>query len=427
MTKKSSGLKFNSFFAGIGGFDVAFEANDFEPAFQCEIDEFCRTVLRKHWPQVRLYDDINTLNPSDIPDADVWCGGFPCQDLSVARGSKSRDGLRGKNSGLFYPFAELIKEKLPTALLIENVTGLLTSHNGQDFRIILETLSRFGYSIAWRVMNSRYFGSPQSRPRVFICATLDNSTSAISTLYESEAGIRPKNQRLGFLTPHRCDSTGAQVAEVAYCLAATSGRHTGTDWSRTYVSYEDQVRRLTPTECEGLQGFPQGWTEGKCSKTNELLDLDNARYRALGNAVSVPVVSWIAERLEFQLKKKAGSKLVRPIEGFEGFEDFASSGTRRIKLSELYLSTKADGCRLKWQSGGFVQGDDCWDIRAPEAPSKPRQKNLIDVIEKRHPESRYYISPNAAEGILRRVTSQNRKLFEPMHKALEKLAVKSPA
>ncbi|MBA6289482.1 DNA cytosine methyltransferase [Colwellia sp. MB3u-4] len=421
MVSTKNKITFNSFFAGIGGFDLALESEGFHSKFFCEKNDFCRQILTSHWPNHKYSDDITTIDLNEIPQADVWCGGFPCQDVSVARGNKGRDGLKGKNSGLFFPFAELIKEKKPKTLLIENVTGLLSSHNGQDFRIILETLSGMGYSVAWRVMNSRYFGAPQSRPRVFICAVLNNSNIALSSLYEKKKGSKPANQRKGFLTPYKCEESGATVAEVSYCLAATSGRHTGTDWSRTYVSYDAEVRRLTPLECEGLQGFPEGWTSITCPKSDKELDLDAQRYQALGNAVAVPVVKWIAKRLKKELEKNKVNSLKSEDKILSNFEDFKDSSRRHMKLSELHLPTNTDDSKLKWQTGGIVIGDECWDVKAPEAPSQPIHTKLIDVIQKDYPSDKYFISSNAAVGIIRRVVSQNRTLFGPMQKALENL------
>lgn len=423
MTPLETTYKFNSFFAGIGGFDHALESVGFSASMQCEINPFCQKVLRKHWPDVPLHIDITKLQTSDIPDADIWCGGFPCQDVSVARGAKGRDGLKGKNSGLFFPFAELIRGKKPKLLLVENVVGLLNSHNGQDFRIILETLSDIGYSVSWRVMNSRYFGAPQSRPRVYICAALNNPQRAMSCLYENDKGTALANKRKSFLAVSECKATKAKVAEVAYCLAATSGRHTGTDWSRTYVSYDDAVRRMTPTECEGVQGFPRGWTAVPCPVTSETMDLDTPRYHALGNAVAVPVVKWIAERICESLT--ACTTLLDEAAPFaKSFQDFGGNSCRSMKLSQLHYCTKANGSSLKWQSGGLVVGDDCWDIKAPEAPSVPIEKKLIDVIEKTIPDSRYFLTANAAEGILRRVYSQDRTLFGPLDSALNKMVNK---
>jgi DNA (cytosine-5)-methyltransferase 1 len=359
-------VAFNSFFAGIGGFDVALDGEGFSPAAQCEIDVFCQSVLATRWPDVKLFDDITAIDASDLPTASIWCGGFPCQDVSVARGAKGREGLAGKNSGLFYSFLELIKAKLPPTLLLENVVGLLSSHNGQDFRVVIEELTALGYSVAWRVMNSRYFGSPQSRPRVFVCASLQSTDLPIKVLYQQVAGQRPTGARRGFLEADRCGVSGAIVAKVAYCLAATSGRHTGTDWSRTYVSYDDAVRRLTPFECEGLQGFPVGWTNVAKLRGVYSLDEDSFRYKALGNAVSVPVAKWIAKRLKSELlqtAKRRGKHIAA--KAISSAPDFMHPSVRHQKLSGLHLSEECSGERLKWQSGGFAFGDECWDISAP--------------------------------------------------------------
>ncbi len=114
-------FRLNSFFAGIGGFDIGFERNGFATQFLCEINPFCNEVLKRHWPQVERVGDISELHPDDVPDAEVWCGGFPCQDISVARGAAGRPGLGGSRSGLFFEYARLIEAKQPTAVVIENV------------------------------------------------------------------------------------------------------------------------------------------------------------------------------------------------------------------------------------------------------------------------------------------------------------------
>lgn len=101
-----------SFFTGIGGFDIGFESAGFSISMQCEVEPFCQSLLRKHWPNVPLHPDITKLQNDNIPKSDVWVGGFPCQDLSLARMGK-RDGLRGSKSGLFYEFARLVGEGKP--------------------------------------------------------------------------------------------------------------------------------------------------------------------------------------------------------------------------------------------------------------------------------------------------------------------------
>lgn len=138
-------------FAGIGGFDLGLEKAGMEVVFQCEINKFCQKVLRKNWSKVPLHTDITRLNADEIPESNVWCGGFPCQDVSSANQGK-RKGLEGARSGLFYTYAKLIEERKPEWLIIENVPGLLNSHNGQDFKVVIDTLVEFGYGVSWRVL-----------------------------------------------------------------------------------------------------------------------------------------------------------------------------------------------------------------------------------------------------------------------------------
>jgi DNA (cytosine-5)-methyltransferase 1 len=301
--------KVASFFAGIGGFDIGFERAGLEVVWQCEIQPFCRDILSQHWPSVPCVKDIREVSNekkagASIPDAAVWVGGFPCQDVSLAR-MGPRSGLRGKQSGLFYDFAKLIEARRPPAVVIENVAGLLSSHGGRDFQIVVSTLAKLGYGVGWRVLNSRYFGVPQSRQRVYIVACHRDPERAAEILFEPERGqgddeqsgpdgtdpVSPFKKVLG--DPFK----GPIVQGLAYCLYACSARHTGTDWSRTYVSYPDgRVRRLTPLECERIQGFPDGWTIPKM-KIDNVDRLDSLRYHAIGNAVTVGVAEWIGKRI----------------------------------------------------------------------------------------------------------------------------------
>lgn len=296
-------IRVASFFAGIGGFDLGFERAGMEAVWQCEKKEFCLDILDKHWPNVTRVEDIQEVKANDIPDAEIWAGGFPCQDVSLAR-MGPRSGLRGKQSGLFYDFAKLIEARRPQVVVLENVAALLSSHDGRDFAIILRTLADIGYGLAWRVLDSRHFGIPQSRTRVFIVGSLGGAEAAAKVLFEPECGDRDseKSRPDGTkpVSPFAIsvgDSQRGFVKKLAHCLYAESARHTGTDWSRNYVSYpEGAVRRLTPLETERLQGFPDGWTLPTKEMSNED-SLDSARYHACGNAVSVPVAEWLGQRI----------------------------------------------------------------------------------------------------------------------------------
>jgi DNA (cytosine-5)-methyltransferase 1 len=312
-----SELTVASFFAGIGGFDLGFEQAGFDVVWQCEKKPFCNQILEKQWPGVPRGTDIEKVKPDDIRPAAVWTGGFPCQDVSLAR-MGPREGLRGKKSGLFFKFRELLEAQgepgrsRPEVVVIENVTGLLSSHDGRDFAVVIRALADCGYGVAWRVLDSRYFGVPQSRKRVFIVGSLRGPAVAGSILFEPErcsrnpTARRPNGKKS--VSPFQIiagDSKRGFAKQLAHCLYAESARHTGTDWSRNYVSYpEGRVRRLTPVEAEQLQGFAPGYTvpEG-ADPTSE--KLDSARYHACGNAVTVPVAAWIGQRVRWVLEECA--------------------------------------------------------------------------------------------------------------------------
>lgn len=416
-----------SFFAGIGGFDLAFEQSGFVPKFHCEIQEYCQSVLRHHWPDVPLVSDINDVSAAEIPECEVWCGGFPCQDVSVARGWLGRDGLRGRNTGLFYPFASLVKQNLPKVVVMENVTGLLNSHEGRDFSVVLRSFAELGYGVAWRVLNTRYFGAPQSRPRVYICAWHGSADRAFRVLFEKGGMTFPEQQRLGFMRESICERTGARVPHVAFCLAATSGRHTGTDWSRSYVAYEKDVRRLTPTECERIQGFPQNWTKPSSTFRATADRIDSLRYHAIGNAVSVPVAKWVARRVKEEMSRGdatlPNTSLFRT--DMDRFATYVPEfGTKKaISVCIPASHGQKELMPVKWPSGGVMDGGGCRALSVSHAPSRPIDSKFVEALDSERPSEQYFLSPNAARGIIRRVESQRRQLFMPLASALERLAL----
>lgn len=311
-----------SFFSGIGGIDLGFERAGFRVTLQCEIDKFCNLILEKQWPKVRRFSDIKEMKNADVPTAEVWAGGFPCQDVSLAR-MGPRAGLKGKKSGLFFEFARLLEQGRPRVFVIENVPGLLSSHGGRDFGIILQTLAGFGYDVGWRVLNSRYFGVPQSRQRVYIVGCYRDGRGPAEILFESECGARDaeeseqdgKKPLSAFKTSLGDPGKGPVVPALAYCLYACSARHTGTDWSRNYVVYpQGKVRRYLAVECERLQGFPEGWTIPSLEQTAKLNGsgdperIESQRYMALGNAVTVPVAEWLAVRIKKYIARQKRSE-----------------------------------------------------------------------------------------------------------------------
>jgi len=304
-----------SFFSGIGGLELGFERKGFRVVFQCEIDDFCTNILAQHWPNVQRKKDIRSIaDATDLPECDIWIGGFPCQDVSLAR-MGPRKGLGGRQSALFHEFVRLLAQARPGVFVIENVHGLLNSHKGRDFQTVVSALAELGYAIGWRTFNSQYFGVPQSRRRVYIVGCHRDRGGPGAILFEPERseGNAKKSKQNGKkpLSPFKevigeTDSDGPVYQRIAYCLYACSARHTGTDWSRTYVSYPKRgaVRRLTPKECEGIMGFPEGWTVPTNGDFSED-DIETKRYHALGNAVTPPVAEWLAGRIyEYLMRTK---------------------------------------------------------------------------------------------------------------------------
>ena len=164
-------LRVLDLFSGIGGFSLGLErTGGFETVAFCEIEEFPRRVLKKHWPEVPCYDDVRTLTgarlAADGIAVDVICGGFPCQDLSVAG---KRGGLAAPRSGLWSEYDRLIGELAPALVIVENTTGLLSLGMGR----VLSDLAARGYDAQWDCIPANRVGAPHERDRVWIVAYSD--------------------------------------------------------------------------------------------------------------------------------------------------------------------------------------------------------------------------------------------------------------
>ncbi len=294
-------MRVGGLFSGIGGFDLGLEQAGMSVAWQVEIDEYCNSVLEHHWPSVTLLEDVRDVGKHNLEPVDLICGGFPCQDLSVAG---RRAGLDGKRSGLWWEFHRVISEIEPNWVIIENVPGLLSSNHGRDMGTVLGALAELGYGWAYRVLDAQYFGLAQRRRRVFIVGHRRNARCAGEVLFEPQSGqrgiepIRKKGRISGTLLASGSGTcrTSGRGGEVNYMVVGPLQYSDYKGVNRQYTSAgKIQVtgglpRRLTPTECERLQGFPDGWTDvGDVT--------DTPRYKALGNAVAVPVAKWLGERI----------------------------------------------------------------------------------------------------------------------------------
>ena len=372
--------------------------------FYNDIDKYAVQTYNKNFGENWEATDIRTIKTDDIPEIDILCGGFPCQAFSIAG---KRRGFNDTRGTLFFEIARIIKAKRPKIVFLENVKGLLNHNKGQTFSIIIQTLSELGYGVQWMVLNSKFFGVPQNRERVFIIGSLRGErrpeilpfrrtdteinqegivhptlTEAIGRQGCSKEYIRSCQTILDINQAQRVYSTegtsitikglgGGQGAKTglyavhslyprssktnqggtghlmkqpteSYCVDTgntqaisidvynkrtrdecptlsdpchnnirvavpvltpdreekrQNGRRFKEDGEPSFtLTQQDkhgvfdgmQIRRLTPTECERLQGFPDNWTDGVS---------DTQRYKQMGNAVTVNVIEAIARRL----------------------------------------------------------------------------------------------------------------------------------
>ena len=311
---------------------MGFERAGMKLLWQIENDKNCKVLLDKYYPHVQNHGDITNVKKEKLKPVDLICGGFPCQDLSVAG---RRAGLGGSRSGLWWEFARIIEGLHPRWVVIENVPGLLSSgkdengepQKGRDMGILTGKLAELGYWWAYRVLDSQYYGVAQRRRRVFIVGHLTEPTYPIKVLFESESCERnspPSREKRKVSLPLTATGVGAgrtgnERNELDFCIpeivGTLDGGGSGRSWPGTTVqsisaghafiqnngrAHETDIaptldvkskvgiRRLTPVECERLQGFPDNYTEGHS---------DTARYRMLGNAVTVPVIEWLGKRI----------------------------------------------------------------------------------------------------------------------------------
>jgi len=319
MTPDTPALTGFSAFSGIGGFEQGFRMAGvpIEWIGHSEIDPYPESIYRTHFTFPN-YGDLTKLTAQDIPDFDILVGGFPCQAFSVAG---RRKGFQDQRGSLFFELARLLRNKKPRYFLLENVKGLLFHNEGRTFSAIIRTLTELGYCVEWSVCNSADFGVPQHRERVFLIGyigkiptrkvfpliregTADSQEQLPATkTAEPGQGMRYANHRR---RPEICSRSVAPVltpdqeqirqsqrfkksGSPAYTLVA-SKQH------GVYDGYH--IRKLTPRECERLQGFQDDWTRyGSTPDGNPVPISDYRRYHCLGNAVTTTVVAAIAKKL----------------------------------------------------------------------------------------------------------------------------------
>ena len=284
-------LTFLDLFAGIGGFRMGMEMAGHKCLGYVEIDKFARKSYEAIFDTKGEWTahDIREVEPNNIPNADVWCLGFPCTDISRAK--TERKGLQGESSGLFYTVISLLEkvQHKPSYLFIENVSDLLSTNRGRDFAELLIALDGQGYDAEWQVINSSgYVG--QNRSRIYVIGHIRGS----STRKVFPIPVKSNRAKLKRVATFDIKSQDAlkriyDVNGLCPTLTTMQGGHR----QPKILLPNGEARKLTPRECWRLQGFPD-WAFDKAAAVNS----DSQLYKQAGNSVTVNVIYEIAKRLE---------------------------------------------------------------------------------------------------------------------------------
>ena len=331
MKQKIQKYKSIDLFAGIGGirlgFDQAFD-NSIETVFVSEWDEFAQKTYKANFhDDLEIAGDITKIDEKNIPDFNICLAGFPCQAFSLAGQRKGfADDYKGMSRGtLFFDVARICSEHKPKVIFCENVKGLTIHDKGRTFKIIVNTLREIGYTVFYKVLNSKDFGVPQNRERIYIVAFRNDiapgefifpastddtkrikdlleekpvsaryylSDCYLETLKKHKARHEAKGNGFGYEVRSLDDIAGAIV-----CGGMGRERNLIVDKRQTDLTpvthikgkiNEEGIRKMTPREWARLQGFPDNYT---------LPLADVHLYKQLGNSVTVPVIKAIALKI----------------------------------------------------------------------------------------------------------------------------------
>jgi len=334
-------VRYLSVCSGIEAASVAWESLSWTPVAFAEIEKFPSKVLAHHYPGVANLGDMTRFREWDIERnaVDILVGGTPCQSFSVAGLRKGLDDPRGN---LALTFIAMVEHFKPEWVIWENVPGVLSSSGGRDFGSFLGALGQLGYGFAYRVLDAQYFGVPQRRRRVFVIAhSSGDSRRAAEVLFEPESvqwhsaktqskeegrfwngstitqtldavlhkgQMMPEKNRFpvvttGELSCLHMNATKTEIAQYvtlitpsAIVLDRIKKMNMSTAKTLTETLLPVGLRKLTPTECERLQGFPDKYTDIMPETP------DGPRYKALGNSMAVPVMRWIGSRIALATK-----------------------------------------------------------------------------------------------------------------------------
>lgn len=443
-------LTFGSVCSGIEASQLAFASFGYEQLWSSEIAEFPSKVLNHHYPNIPNLGDMTELPEmilqGKVKAPDLFCGGTPCQAFSLAGWKNGLADKRGQLTITFIEIANAIdeirkkEEKDRSIILWENVEGVLNDRTnafgnfiaglaGFDDEIKVNKWTKSGYlegpsrNVAWRVIDAKYFGLPQQRKRLYVLAggkdfrpdqvlfefdtrnivtTLkankqDKSSENVFNLF-SESTL--KKEKLVENVFYKDNTKFEIFREYTDCLYAAYG----TKWNGNaaayngslYISQKERIRRLTPLECERLMGFPDDYTSvnGK-SDTN--------RFQAIGNSWAVPVVKWIGYQIDNFLKQKANQE-----------------------ITCWYKSTKKTSNNLDanlFLLDNVISISHKLYLNSSAIPNVPIESSIKDIVQVDNVPEKFYLSPQACRGILRRKVERNMKMNVQLEKLMTEISL----
>jgi DNA (cytosine-5)-methyltransferase 1 len=307
--------KFIDLFAGTGAFSYVFEKNGFECVFANDMISSSKNIYELNNTNVFCLQDLNTVNVQDIPQHDILCGGFSCQPFSIAG---KQLGFNDERANVFWKIVEILKHYKPSIIILENVKNLQSHDKGNTFKIIMENLTNIGYHMKIQILDTcKITKIPQHRERIYMVGFLDEEKAKkfnfefplvenyqIKDLLENEipdkyyyhSGLKVYNTVVENVTKHINENTLYQYRRYyvrenkSNCCPTLTANMGGGGHNVPLLKDDRGVRKLTPRECFNLQGFPSDYQLPPLS--------DSALYKLAGNAVSVPIIELIVEKLK---------------------------------------------------------------------------------------------------------------------------------
>ncbi len=320
-------MKFIDLFCGIGGFRIALESFGAKCVYSSDNDKYVCKTYKENFGEYPL-SDITKVKVSEIPDFDILCAGFPCQPFSIAGLRKGFNDTRGT---LFFDIARIIKEKKPQVFILENVRGLVNHDSGKTLNVILNTVAtkingirninkfddNLGYNVFYKVLNSKDFGVPQNRERIYIVGFLNKNITfnfpspkkggkLISDILEKNITDHYISKTAEFNIKNNLKKKDISGEEnlIAYeirkskCsfrydgISPTLTAKMGTGGNNVPVLV-NEMRKFTTRECLRIQGFPENYKIER-NKSHS--------YKQIGNSISIPVIKLVAKEVFKSLK-----------------------------------------------------------------------------------------------------------------------------